>query len=261
MRRLAACLLVLGALAACRPDTVRIAFRPEVGSTYRYVVDVRSVSTTRIDGAEPQRREEEVRLVAEHTVLARSGDGGVRVRVLVGEPGTAAQAFVVRFDRAAQLESIESVEGDQPDISGALGVPEIFPGAAGAPPVALGPGDEWSVDRRIVVPGTLGRTRLRVQGRLDQLGVTGDEQIARLVSTATLPLSTTTFTEDGTLEIEGRQRIAQRATYDLDDGAVRTVRSTTVGHFRLRVLPPPGAVADEVPGTLDVRVTSTTKRL
>lgn len=261
MRRLAASLLLLGALVGCRDHTVRIAFRPPVGATYRYVVDVRSVSTTKIEGASAQRREEEVRLVAEHTVLARGRDGGVRVRVLVGEPGTAAQAFVVRFDRAAQLESIESVEGDQPDIVGALGVPEIFPGAAGAPPIALGPGDEWSVDRRIEVPGTLGSTRLRVQGRLDQFGVTGDEEIARLVSTASMPLSTTTFTEDGTLELDGTQRISQRATYDLDDGAVRTVRSSTVGHFRLRVLPPAGAVRTGLPGTLDVRVTSTTKRL
>jgi hypothetical protein len=252
--------IVLLVVAGCRPDTVRVRFRPEVGASYRYVIDVHSMTTTRIQGTPAQRRDERVRLVAEHTVLSRDSTG-VRVRVVVGEPGKAPQSFVVRFDAGAQLESIESVEGDSPDIVGALGVPEIFPGATGPPPRRLAPGDTWRSNRRVRVPGATGASRLRVDGRLDQLGVAGTHDVARVVSTARLPLTTAAITDDGLLHLDGAQRIDERSVYDLDDGAVRSVRATTVGHFRLRVEPVGLTPATEVPGQLDLRVTSTTKRV
>jgi hypothetical protein len=177
--------------------------------------------------------------------------------VVVGEPGSAAQAFVVRFDRGALLQSIDSVEGAPADIVGALGVPEIFPGAASAPPKRLEPGERWTVDREVRVPGADTPSRLHSEGRLLELGLAAGEKVAHLRSSAVLPLVTT----DGTLHIAGRQQIEQRATYDLDDGAVRSASATTTGHFRLRVRPPAGTVAPDVPGTLDVRVTSTTRRI
>jgi hypothetical protein len=263
VRRLAACALLLASanLVGCRSGTVAVSFHPKVGTTYRYEVQVTSVSTTTIEGTPPDRRHETVHLVAEHTVLA-AGPNGVRVRVVVGEPGAAPQAFVVRFDRAAQLQSIDSVEGAPADIVGALGVPEIFPGAAGAAPRRLSPGQRWTVDRDVRIPGTGSPSRLHSEGRLVELGLASGEKVAHLRSTATLPLRTTTSSAGGgSLRIDGRQHIVQRATYDLGDGAVRAAAATTTGHFRLQVRPPPGTVAPPVPGTLDVRVTSTTKRV
>ena len=56
MRRLAACALILGVLAGCRPDTVSVSFHPAVGTTYRYVIDVRATSTTSLEGSEPDRK-------------------------------------------------------------------------------------------------------------------------------------------------------------------------------------------------------------
>ena len=264
MRRLAVLAVLLAALpalAGCRPHTVTVAFRPEVGATYRYEVRVRATSTTELAGATPERRDEEVRLIAEHTVL-ESSRRGVRVRVLVGEPGTAAQVFVVRFDRAAQLESIESTEGAPEEITGALGVPEIFPGAVAAPPSrGLAPGDRWDVDRRILVPGASGPSRLRISGRLVELGLTGGEEVARLDSVATFPFRAVAPTADGVVVLDGRQRIHQEAAYDLGDGAVRSVTATTSGRFDIEVQPPAGTQADPVPGTLTVRVRSETRRL
>jgi hypothetical protein len=262
VRRLAACALLLVSinLTGCRPDTVVVSFHPRVGTTYRYEVQVTSDSTTTIEGAPPDRRHETVHLVAEHTVLA-AGPNGVRVRVVVGEPGAAPQAFVVRFDRAAQLQSIDSVEGAPADIVGALGVPEIFPGAAGAAPKRLAPGQRWTLDRQVRIPGTGAPSRLHSEGRLVELGLAAGEKVAHLSSTATLPLRTTTSSAGGTLRIDGSQHIVQRATYDLGDGAVRAAAATTTGHFQLQVQPPAGTVAPPVPGTLDVRVTSTTKRV
>lgn len=248
-------------LVACRDHTVALAFRPDIGSTYRYEVRVHAVSTTTLDGQDPERTEEEVRLIAEHTVLD-AGPDGVRVQVLVGEPGTSAQVFVVEFNRAHQLESIESTEGVPADVVGALGVPEIFPGGAGGPPARrLAPGERWSVDRRITVPGAQQPSRLRVSGRLTELGLAGDEEVARVHTETALPFVGTLATAAGVVVLDGRQHIDQRATYDLDDGAVRSVRATTAGTFDIRVQPPSGTIAEPVPGTLEVRVTSRTRRL
>jgi hypothetical protein len=261
VRRLAACALLIGLVAGCRPDTVAVSFHPKVGSTYRYVIDVKAISTTRLDGTAPDRKVEQVQLVAEHTVLSARRTG-VRVRVSVGQPGQAAQSFVVRFDRSAQLQSIESAEGASAEIVGALGVPEIFPGATGPPAGRdLAPGDRWHVDRSVDVPGTEVPSRLRVDGRLVELGVVGKEDVARLESTARLPLRASAAASGGLLVLDGVQQIHQRASYDLDDGAVRRARTTTTGSFDIQVRPPEGTVATPVSGKLDVRVTSTTRRL
>lgn len=248
---------MLAVLAGCRPGTVAVSFRPDAGATYRYDVDVKSVSTTTLEGHRPDRKTEQVRLVAEHTVLD-AGPHGVRLRILVGEPGSVAQIFVVRFNRAAQLESIESTEGASTEVAGVLGVPEIFPAAAGAPPGRrLAPGDTWSSTREVSVPGADRPSRLRVRGRLVELGRVGDEDVARIRTTADLPLRATS----DSLDLDGHQRITQRATYDIDDGAVRSAHATTVGRFTVKVRPPAGTSAAPVPGTLEVRLTSTTRRL
>lgn len=261
MRRLAACALLLGLLAGCREHTVSLSFRPEAGATYRYEVRVEARTTTRLEGRPAERKEEEVRLLAEHTVL-ESNARGVRIRVLVGEPGTAAQAFVVRFNRAAQLESIETVEGDAPDVAGALGVPEIFPGGAGGPPGRrLAPGERWEASREVLLPLATEPSRLRVEGRLVELGLSGGEEVARITSTARLPIATASPSTGGLVVLDGEQVIRQRATFDLDDGAVRHVRASTRGAFDIEVQPPPGTLAEPVPGSLRVEVTSTTRRL
>ena len=261
MRRLAAALLAFAFLVGCRPDTVAVSFRPPVGAVYRYEIRVQAESTTTLEDGAPERKEEEVRLVSEHTVLA-SGRDGVRVRVLVGEPGELAQAFVVNFDRGAQLRSVESTEDASSDVVGALGVPEIAPGATGVPPgKRLAPGDTWDVTRQVVVPGADHPARLHTEGRLRELGVEGHEKVARVRSTTDLPIDASTTSERGSLRLDGTQRITQRATYDLDDGAVRRATATTVGRFRIFLLPPNDAGAEPIPGTLVVRVTSTTRRL
>src|SRR5438270_1684696 len=104
-----ACLGVTG-LNACRPDTVRVAFRPPVGARFRYQVDVTKTRTIRLGSDAPQRTVDQARLEADETVLD-SGAGGVRVRVELRRVGSAPRHFVVLFDRAAQLTAVESIEG------------------------------------------------------------------------------------------------------------------------------------------------------
>lgn len=259
MRRLAVLLLALPLLASCREHTVEVTFRPDVGDTYRYEITVTSRSETRLDGEAPEVREDRVVLQSQHTVLD-AGPTGVRVRVVLAQAGTVPQAFVVRFDRSAQLESIEAAEGELQDPSDGLGISEIFPTAVGAPPDRpLEPGDRWRVRDEVIVPGADRPARLEGIGRLVELGVVDGRDVARVASRATLRLVSSSITGD--LSLAGEQVVEQRATYDLADGSVRSARSTTVGAYDVEVSPPIGSGSDVVPGTLEVRVTSTTTRL
>lgn len=275
MRRWTGLLLLLPLLAGCRDDHVRVAFRPTVGDVYRYEVTVRSRSEVRLPGERPRVRDEKVVLQSQHTVLT-AGRGGVRVQVVLSDANGGVRTFVVRFDRAAQLESVESddpvsVVGGETGTSGAagtsgagvFGISEIFPAAAGAPPERpLAPGERWRIDQLVAVPGSIGRAELTGQGRLDELGYIGDAAVARLATTIRLQLTSAQETADGERVIlDGVQTTKQRAAHDLADGAVRSADSTTEGTYALEIDPPGGQLREPVRGTLTVRVRSTTKRL
>ena len=247
----------------CRADTVRLTFRPKVGDVYRYEVTVRTRSDVRLPGEAPQVNDEEIVLQSEHTVLT-AGRGGVRVKVILADRSGSVRTFVVRFDRAAQLESVESDDaiGDQQQ-AGLFGISEIFPAAAGAPPERrLAPGERWQIDDLVTVPGSVGRAKLTGTGRLAELGIEHDADVARVVTSARLQLSSAQETADGErVLLHGEQSTEQRAAHDLRDGAVRSASSTTRGRFDLEIRPPLGQLRDPVIGTLTVSVTSKTKRL
>lgn len=247
---------LVATLSGCREGTVRLTFRPEVGATYRYELEVSTVSEVRIGPTGPERREEDVRLTAEHTVL-RSGADGVEVRVLLQEPGADDRVFEVVFDRAAQLEEVRSIEGVPDERLGVLGIAEIFPAAVGAPPDRpLAPGAGWVIDGAVQLPAGAPDTRLDGSGRLVELGVVDGRRVASLESAARLPLEAVVPSANGELRLEGVQVTDYRATHDLDDGSVREASSTTLGRFDLEVAPPPGQQASPVPGFLIVEVTS-----
>lgn len=251
--------LALTGLPSCAEGTVRLTFRPEVGDTYRYEVQVRTVSEVTLGTAAADRREEDVVLVAEHTVL-QSGDDGVQVRVRLQEPGAPDRIFEVVFDRAAQLEQVQSIDGVPDERLGMLGVSEIFPAAAGAPPDRrLEPGASWTIDDAIQLPGGAAATQLTGSGRLVELGVVDGEGVARLASVARLPLESEVPSPTGTLRLQGLQITDYSATHDLDDGAVREATSNTVGNFKIELLPPAGQELEPVAGSLLVEVSSHTR--
>ena len=262
MRRWTGLVLLVLLLAACRDDTVQLAFRPEVGAVYRYEVTVRSTSEVRLPGSAPERRDEEVVLQSEHTVLDAGADG-VRVQVILGDASGRVRTFVVRFDRAAQLESIESDDTIPDEVAGLLGISEIFPAAAVAPPDgSLAPGERWTIEDRVTVPGSADRARLSGAGRLVGLGIEGDHEVARLATTSVLRFRLEQRATAGEVVVlDGEQETEQRAAHDLIDGAVRSSSSTTDGVFDLEIRPPLGELRDPVRGTLTVRVTSRTVRL
>jgi hypothetical protein len=263
VRRLVVLLaLVVGATAtACQPDTVRLTYRPQVGDVQRYEVRVHSVTEVRIGTAPVERRQEDVVLTAEHTVV-QAGSDGIRVQVVLSGDGEEPRRFQVVFDRSAQLREVESIEGLPEEALGTFGIAEIFPAAAGAPPdQLLAPGGRWVIDEEVLLPGAPAPTSLRGRGRLLELGVVDGEHVARIESRAQLPLSAVRPSSRGEVRLEGVQDGDYRATHDLDDGSVREASSSTVGRYDIDVVPPPGSGARRVPGTLVVRVESETRRL
>ena len=243
---------------------MRLSFRPDVGDVYRYEVTVRSRSEVRLPGHDPVVRSEEVVLQSEHTVL-EADDDGVRVQVILADAAGSVRTFVVRFDRAAQLEAVEADDAlvDVGDGADAFGISEIFPAASGAPPDRrLAPGDRWEVDESIALPGAVGRSLLSGSGRLAELGVLDGNDVARVVTSTRLQLASEVVSLEGeTLRLDGEQTTTQRASHDLADGSVRAASSSTTGEYDLEIRPPIGRIGEPVEGTLTVEVSSRSRRL
>lgn len=267
-----------GSSSGCGDDTVRLAFRPAVGTTSSYRITVTTRTTVRMAGESPRLDRAEAVLTTHHTILASDPKAGakvasgVRVRVDVEERGSTDRTFIVRFDRSAQPVAVESDESDSATNAGegartTLGLPEIFPAALSAPPDrALRTGDDWTIDRAITLPGSSKPTRLVGGGQLIELGIVDDEQVARVAAAATLHLETTRpatqgLTPVGEVRLEGTQRTNYRAAHDLDDGAVRTASSTTTGSYRLLAYPPKATGGTPATGTMEVSIRSNARRI
>lgn len=265
MRRLAllaAVAAVLTASAACEDQRVRLTFRPEDGARYEYEIRVRSTSDIELAGRSPEHRDDDLVLHASHRVLS-VGRQGSRVEVVLGPRAdpAARRRFEVRFDRAAQLSEVQRIEGLPADVLGELGLSEIFPAAAGAPPNRpIGPGDGWDIDERLQLPG-LAPTQLKGKGRLVQLGVVGGHDVATLTSRTELPIERRGAGGEGEVELRGRQRTRSTASHRLDDGSVERADAVTTGDFQLRLLPPNRDESVALSGRLRVRVHTTTVRL
>jgi hypothetical protein len=261
VRRLAAAVLAVALVGACDPDTVRIVFRPDEGAHYVYRVEVESVTVIDLEGSSSRRIADKFVLQADHAVLAvGTDDSRVRVR-LTGSEAVGPRTFVVRLDRAGQLAEVQRIENLPAEAFGNLGLSEIFPAAAGAPPARpLSPGERWEIDEPVDLPGQP-RSRLRGAGRLSELGVVDGEEVARVESTVRLPVKGTTELGGGSFALDGSQTTTSTATHRLVDGAVQEVRAVTHGRYQLTLLPPPGQAGPAVPGMLTLEVRSRTRRV
>lgn len=258
LRTLAAAGLLV-ALAGCGEDTVSLAVRPAAGDTAEYRITVRATTVTTIGDGEPRRRTSSVVLRARQRVLASSPKGS-RVEVRLDPGGDRDTTFVVLLDASAQLEEVQQVEGVPAEALGGLGVSDLLPVAAAAPPARpVAPGDRWSIDGPVVAGST--RSRLRGTGRLASLGVANGRRLAFVDSTYALPVERTTDEGGAPVQLHGRLRTTATAAYDLDGDRVQWVRATTSGRYDLTLLPPAGAGGLPVAGTLRVDVSSFSDRV
>ncbi|MGH9188015.1 MAG: hypothetical protein ACRD0U_19750 [Acidimicrobiales bacterium] len=248
-------------LAGCQDDTVLIRFQPPVGATYRYRSHVESRAVTALAENSPADVSDSATLTADHEVVT-SDAGAVRIRVVLSRPGTGEGTYVMRFDRSAQLTAVESVEGIPAAALGDLGVSEIFPAGASAPPDRrLAPGDRWTIANLVQLPGMAVPASLTGEGRLVELGVVDGRDTATVETTFTLPVTSTGLVAGGSRTLSGSQTTVLRTTHDLVDGAIRRAVASTTGHYSLTLAPAGGAPGEPIAGTLDVEVRSTSDRV
>jgi hypothetical protein len=190
-----------------------------------------------------------------------AADGTTRVEVQLERSGGGKRTFIMRFDRAAQLTAVESVEGIPAEALGALGLSEIFPSAAGAPPDRpLRPGDHWTIDDHVQLAGMDAPTRLTGTGHLVELGVVDGHKTATVTSSTSLPLTSTATTPNGVQTLTGTQTTTIDVVYDLADGSVRHSSAATIGRFSVLLAPPAGLPGAPIDGTLTVEVRSEIRR-
>jgi hypothetical protein len=186
--------------------------------------------------------------------------GGVTVDVKVTGDGVPARTFEVTLDRTASLVAVQRIEDIPSSVLGDLGLSEVFPAAAGAPPDhKLRPGSSWKINEPVTLPGTLS-ARLTGSGRLVQLGVVDGRQVATINSTYVLPVHQTSSSQDGTVTLDGKQTTETTATHAIADGAVQSVQARTTGHFAMTLAPPGSTNGPVLTGHLDLDVESTTRR-
>ena len=253
--------LVGGLLAGCSPDTVRISFRPSVGTRYRHEVRVHSETTIRLAGSPPEETVDDAVLVTESVVLP-GPPGEARVQVRIRQAGTPDRTFVVRFDRGAQLAGVEAVEGLPPSVLGPGALPHILPGAPGAPPDRpLGPGERWTIDTPVGLPGSP-PARISGSGRLLELGLLDGRKVASTKAETRVPLTSTAPLRGSTMTLSGVEISEGTATRSLADGAVERAQTETRGEFRVTLSPVrPDELVAPVGGTLSIEVRSETRRL
>ncbi len=249
-------------LTGCDDGTVTLRFRPAEGQELDYVTTVDSVTTTHLPCFPPTAPRRDRTSLDAHQRILEVGDDGVLVEVALSRPGIGTRTFTMRFDRAAQLTEVERVEGIPAEALGELGLSEIFPAAAGAPPAEpLAPGDRWTIDDVVLLTGQDEPTRLVGVGHLVELGVEDGIDVATVESTTALPVNTRTEASTGTRSLNGVQQTSVTATYELADGALRRADAVTTGSFALVLGPPPGGGGDPCSGTLEVEVRSSVTRV
>lgn len=238
---------------------MRVTYRPRPGSVAVYRVRVHAVVTTTIADRPPTRTEDDETFVARHAVLKR-GTRESEVRVRLTSTGTETRTFVVTIDRAGQLAAVKSVEGLAADLLGGLGISEVFPAAAGAPPDRpLHPATSWTIDEPVALaPGD--ESRLVGTGRVTGFGVVHGRHLITLSTSYSLAAHHANQQSTGTIVLDGTASTMQRTSRDVSDGVVESADATTTGRFTLAVHPD-ATVGVALPGRLTLEVRSETRRI
>jgi hypothetical protein len=217
-------------------------------------VTVRTTTVTQLTGEAPSRSQDELTFTERQEVLTVDQQG-TTVAVGISVPGTQ-RDYVVRLDRQFQLTSVQQVESLPSAELGRLGLAEIFPPAAGAPPdKPLRTGTRWRIDQVVDLPG-LERARLVGTGRLTGLGEASGRRVATVAATLDLPLrGPAPPPAPAGVALTGTEHTRSQTTRSLADGAVEGLRADSTADVVIS-LPSGGTV-----GTLHLEVSSVTRRV
>lgn len=246
-------LLGLVAGASCRPDTVDLAYRFPEGATLSYEM----ISSVQADWDIGGEGEGSYRVVFDVTEEIQSVDeqGAVvsldLTRTSVEEnnftPPTDS-SFTVRVDEHGAVLEVIEVDG----ISATLLEPEqraiirTYRPLVALEPVRLH--EDWDASQ-----GFEGAEfeQLDLVGRLEKLDRDEEGDIAALSYTGSGPLIGTRALPEGDAELSGSTSTSGEAVLDLDEGLLRSARSTTDYEYDVNVIPEDAA--NPISGTLDIR--------
>lgn len=251
-RRLRALPLLLLSLAACRPDTVDLAYRfPEDERQYRLEAEISS----EWDVGQPGGGSCRVVLDVSENVREQDGDTAVveveMSPVDVEEDGLGCPrggGFALRIDTNGRVLDVLEVDGvDAADLAQEE---EAFIGTyrPTLPGEPVGLGDTWQSELEPEV-GSL--AQLATKGALESLYMDDEGPVAELSYSGSGPLEWQTQLPQGTAGLGGTATTRATAKFDIDRGVLVAASSTLRGDFDVRVLPPAGG-GTPVTGTLSL---------
>ncbi len=244
--------LVLVAAPACRPDTVELAYEFPAGSTLTYEM-VSTVNASWDIGTEGE-GSYRVGFDVTEEVLEVDEEGAVvaldLVRTDVEEdnftpPGDS--SFTVRVDEHGAVLEVIAVDG----VAARLLEPEqrslilTYRPLVALEPVRLH--EEWDALQEFEGEEF---EQLKLVGRLEKLDRDEEGDFAGLSYTGSGPLIGSRELPEGDAELSGSTRTSGEAVVDLDDGVLRTARSSTTYDFDVNVIPEDAS--NPITGTLEI---------
>lgn len=238
--RLLAGSVALLLLAACRPDTVDLAYQfPEGQRQYRLEADIASHWDIGTAGGGS------CHVVLDVTEEVREQDGEAAVvhvemsPVEVEEDGLACPrggGFTLEIDRNGRVLSVLEVDGvDAADLAEEeVAFIGTYRPTLPEAPVALG--EVWASEAQPEV-GSL--AQLETRGELDSLYMDDDGPVAELSFRGAGPLEWTTQLPQGSAGLGGSAETEATATFDIESGLLLSASSALSGSFDVRVRPAP----------------------
>ena len=255
MRKAVVIATMLGLLAAtsCRPDTVDLAYSFPEGETLSYEM-ISSVEARWDIGGEGQGSyrvafdvTEEIQSVDEEGAVVSLDLTRTSVEENNFTPPTDS-SFTVRVDEHGAVLEVIEVDG----IAASLLEPEqrslilTYRPLVALEPVRLH--EEWDALQEFEGAEF---EQLNLVGRLEKLDRDEQGDVAALSYNGSGPLIGTRELPEGDAELSGSTSTSGEAVIDLNEGLLRTARSTTDYDFDVNVIPED--TANPISGTLDIR--------
>ena len=241
-------------LSGCRSESVSLDYQYEEGSELTYELVATARSSWDIAG----RGEGSYRVTFDVTEVVESNDDDEAVITIsltptdvvergLPSPGNSPRSFTLRVGSNGEVLEVLAVD----DVPAESLDPDqlVFIGTY-RPPLALDPvtlRDTWRSSQEVQVGPVF--QQVETLGTLEALDRDGRGEYARIDYSGDGPLSFTTTLPQGTAELTGSATTTTEATFDLDEGLLRSSDSTTEGTFEVRVVPALGGAP--ITGTLD----------
>lgn len=241
-------------LVGCRSDSVSLDYRYEEGSELEYELVATARSSWDIAG----RGEGSYRVTFDVIeVVESSSDEEAVIEITLTptevverglpSPGNSPRSFTLRVGSNGEVLEVLAVD----DVPAESLDPDqlVFIGTY-RPPLALDPvtlHDTWESSQEVQVGPVF--QQVDTMGTLEALDRDGRGKFARIDYIGDGPLSFTTTLPQGTAELTGSAQTTTAATFDLDNGVLRSSDSTTKGTFEVRVVPALGGAP--ITGTLN----------